>query len=313
MTTTTTQLFTTLSALILVSAKPFWLAADINTIEWQEGCLTTVLCSHPRFQLLKDLLPVSERASISWPVTDQFLEHTVAPFITYWPSGRIEDVSLSASVVGVDTTYGFPRTCDQTPAVRIFPTDIYELAAESEEPAENKTIHLKAKCFEATITVTKYTERCPWCPDPKEFYISSLSNDIQQHINLEQSALESGIHSFVGMFYNSSTSESLQVGICLLAALAFFSSLAFSIMLVIYLKTKKTAHRNSVSVNVQPRLIPCNSRCEEYDTRYDMPWDQQRPLTYWMSKSTVTSPNSLRSEAYQTYRIPPPPNFSPPV
>ncbi|EFO91775.1 hypothetical protein CRE_07009 [Caenorhabditis remanei] len=112
----------------------------------------------------KDLLPISERVSISWPVTEQFLEHTVAPFISYWPSGRIEDVSLSAQVVGVDTTYGFPRTCDQTPAVRIFPVDIYGLTPES---AENKTIHLKAKCFEATITVTKHVERCPWCPDPR--------------------------------------------------------------------------------------------------------------------------------------------------
>lgn len=32
-------------------SKPFWLSADINSIEWQEGCLTTVLCSHPRFQV----------------------------------------------------------------------------------------------------------------------------------------------------------------------------------------------------------------------------------------------------------------------
>ncbi|KAF1761302.1 hypothetical protein GCK72_009558 [Caenorhabditis remanei] len=291
---------------MIQNQKPFWLSADIDSIEWQEGCLTTVLCSHPRFQLLKDLLPISERVSISWPVTEQFLEHTVAPFISYWPSGRIEDVSLSAQVVGVDTTYGFPRTCDQTPAVRIFPVDIYGLTPES---AENKTIHLKAKCFEATITVTKHVERCPWCPDPREVLIS---NEIPQQINLQQSALESGIHSFVGMFYKSSTSESLQVGICLLAALAFFSSLAFSIMLVVYLKSKKSTRRN-VSVNVQPRLIPCNSHCEDYDTRYDLPWDQQRPLTYWMSKSTVTSPTSMRSEGYQTYRIPPPPNFSPPV
>lgn len=129
------------------------------------------------FQLLKDLLPISERASISWPVTEQFLEHTVAPFVSYWPSGRIEDVSLSAQVVGVDTTYGFPRTCDQTPAVRIFPVDLYELAPES---AENKTIHLKAKCFEATITVTKHVERCPWCPDPQEILIS---NEIPQQVN----------------------------------------------------------------------------------------------------------------------------------
>ncbi|EFP09606.1 hypothetical protein CRE_25526 [Caenorhabditis remanei] len=293
---------------MIQNQKPFWLSADIDSIEWQEGCLTTVLCSHPRFQLLKDLLPISERVSISWPVTEQFLEHTVAPFISYWPSGRIEDVSLSAQVVGVDTTYGFPRTCDQTPAVRIFPVDIYGLTPES---AENKTIHLKAKCFEATITVTKHVERCPWCPDPREVLIS---NEIPQQINLQQSSLESGIHSFVGMFYKSSTSESLQVGICFLAALAFFSSLAFSIMLVVYLKSKKPTRRN-VSVNVQPRLIPCNSHCEDYDTRfrYDLPWDQQRPLTYWMSKSTVTSPTSMRSEGYQTYRIPPPPNFSPPV
>ncbi|CAL2036924.1 unnamed protein product [Caenorhabditis brenneri] len=291
---------------IVQNQKPFWLSAEIDSIEWQEGCLTTVLCSQPRFQLVKDLLPTSERASINWPVTDQFLEQTVAPFISYWPSGRIEDMSLSAQVVGVDTTYSFPRTCDQTPAVRIFPVDIYELSPES---SDNKTIHLKAKCFEATITVTKHVERCPWCPDPREVLIS---NEIPQQMNLQQSALESGIHSFVGIFYKSSTSESLQVGICLLAALAFFASLAFTIMLAVYLKTKKATRRN-VSVNVQPRLIPCNSRCDDYDTRYDLPWDQQRPLTYWMSKSTVTSPTSMRSEGYQTYRIPPPPNFSPPV
>lgn len=65
-----------------------------------------------------------------WPpaVSDptQFIQEAQRSLVSFWPSGKPEDVSISCQVVGTDPTYGFPRVCDQTASNRIFQEVIHE-------------------------------------------------------------------------------------------------------------------------------------------------------------------------------------------
>ncbi|CAB3402274.1 unnamed protein product [Caenorhabditis bovis] len=277
---------------IISASSPFWLTAEVQNIEWMEGCLTTALCAQPRFQVVKDLMPISERVSINWPISERFSADSSKQFVSYWPSGRVEDISIAAQVTGTDRTYGFPRVCDQTPSVRVFP----EIDEAFEQDVNNRTFHVKGKCFDAVIHVSKHTERCPWCPDPADMIIG---NEIQ--MPSEASALESSINSLVGFLYTpSSSTESLQIVIIVLAGFAVLASTAFSLVLVLFLKSK----RSNVHINVKPKLIPYIE-----ESRYELPWDQMnRPLTKWISPSTCSGRSS---EGYNSFRIPPPPSFSP--
>ncbi|CAI5444833.1 unnamed protein product [Caenorhabditis angaria] len=265
-----------LSSIIFASsieASEFWISAQIESVKWQEGCLTTALCTQPRFQIIEDLLPISERSSISWPVAEQLNQRQ---FVSYWPNGRVEDISISAQVIGVDRTYGFPRICDQTPAVRIFPEDIEIMDLDKEINLNNKTIHIKAKCFDAIITLQKH-ERCPWCQDPSEI---EISNEIPQELIFSE---------------KFSSAENLQISVVLLAMFAVLLSTAFAILLICYIKTKKSYSRKNQNmiINVQPKLIPYEQYTYSNSSRH--PW------------SFTNSTSSTAST------IPPPPSFPPPV
>ncbi|CAJ0597459.1 unnamed protein product [Cylicocyclus nassatus] len=66
-----------LAVLILLPAtlaESFWITAELLRVDWKEGCLTTAGCSQPRFKILEDMLPNSERISISWPVSEHFVQ-----------------------------------------------------------------------------------------------------------------------------------------------------------------------------------------------------------------------------------------------
>ncbi|CAI5444834.1 unnamed protein product [Caenorhabditis angaria] len=331
-------IFCTLIGVVL--GEQFWLSAEVNSIDWREGCLTTALCSQPRFQLVKDLLPVNERVSVNWPISEHFVKDSIHPFVTYWPSGKLEDISLSAQVVGIDRTYGFPRICDQTPSIRMFPEEqkikvlhhhkdhlpTTESPNPPPHPDDSLLLNIKGKCFNATLIITKHTERCPWCPDPKDISI------INQEIGSDPNALKTA--SIYSIF---SDERMVHLGVLILAVIAVISSTAFAIVLVMFLRNKRKMNekKNKKNPRFHPYISVKGHEMIEDNNRYDMPWEQHnKPLTYWMtssnkSDSTMTSPldsasslgqhqNELYHSAYttrdgyQTYHRPPPPMFPPP-
>ncbi|KHJ86177.1 hypothetical protein OESDEN_14081 [Oesophagostomum dentatum] len=174
----------------VVLAEQFWMTAELLRVDWREGCLTTAGCSQPRFKILEDMLPLSEKISISWPVSEHFVQDHARSFVSHWANGKPEDVTLSCQVVGTDPTYGFPRVCDQTASIRVFQDGVVEAFCDDlitsmfqgrnrrhqtttttplpEEELGKKLIEIRAKCFNATVAVQKHTERCPWCPDPSD-------------------------------------------------------------------------------------------------------------------------------------------------
>ncbi|CAJ0604697.1 unnamed protein product [Cylicocyclus nassatus] len=166
-----------LALLPVILAESFWKTAELLRVDWREGCLTTAGCSHPRFKILKNMLPLKEKISISWPVSEDFVQDYSRPFVSHWAKGIPEDLILSCQVVGTDPTYGFPRICDQTASIRVFKDNASDgnrpqlatiTTSHPEEELGKKLVEIRAKCFNATIAVQKHKERCPWCPDPSE-------------------------------------------------------------------------------------------------------------------------------------------------
>lgn len=52
----------------------FWLTAELLSVEWRKGCLTTAGCAEPRFQITEVNSANNEAISISWPVTLKLVE-----------------------------------------------------------------------------------------------------------------------------------------------------------------------------------------------------------------------------------------------
>ncbi|PAV84221.1 hypothetical protein WR25_25499 [Diploscapter pachys] len=303
-------LFTLMSVFSSSFADPFWVTIEVSAVDWRDGCLTTAQCSQPRFKLLEDLIPINEHQSVSWPVSDRMIQDSVRPFVAFWPSGRLDDLSLAAQVVGTDPAYGFPRVCDQTTAIRLFPEEDGNSGknvirvhrgeiSSSEDGNARRVMTIRGKCFNATITVQKHAERCAWCPDPREVTI------IGQELNSDPSVSASILSQLRG------EDGLMHLGIVVLALVAIVTSAAFGCLLVVYLRQKKL-HKQ---ISVKPRFHPYTPATlvpkSDDENRYDMPWEQSRPLTYWLSSShkctsdggTTTSPLDSASSLGKILRI----------
>ncbi|CAJ0597578.1 unnamed protein product [Cylicocyclus nassatus] len=287
-----------LSLLLLlpaVMADPFWMTADLLRVDWSEGCLTTAGCSHPRFEILGDLPPQFEEISISWPISEHFVQDTSRSFVSHWAKGKPEDLKLRCQVVGTDPLYGFPRVCDLTGSVRAFPDGIDEIlerrrrqakvtttTAMPEEELGKRLIEVRARCFNATVAVEKHTERCPWCPDPEDVAL------------IEQKFPEDPSSAFSTSIFSRLKNDDkvLQASVLTLAAICVLTSMSFACALVALLRQKRSHRQITIKARCQP-YSPPSCKIPEEETRYDMPWEQTLPLTYCLSsssKSTTTSP-----------------------
>ncbi|CAJ0597576.1 unnamed protein product [Cylicocyclus nassatus] len=276
-----------------VMADSFWMTADLLRVDWSEGCLTTAGCSHPRFEIIGDLLLLTEEISISWPISEHFVQDTSRSFVSHWAKGKPEDLKLRCQVVGTDPLYGFPRVCDHTASVRAFPDGdgILERRRRQamvtttplpEEELGKRLIEIRARCFNATVAVEKHTERCPWCPDPLDVTLIEhrLPGD-------PSSAFSTSIFSRL-----KSDDKILQASLLTLAAVSILTSMSFACALVALLRQKRSHRQITVKSRCQPYSAP-NCKISEEENRYDMPWEQTLPLTYCVSsssKSTTTSP-----------------------
>ncbi|CAJ0597591.1 unnamed protein product [Cylicocyclus nassatus] len=277
----------------IVMANSFWMTADLLRVDWSEGCLTTAGCSHPRFKILGDLLPLTEEISISWPISEHFVQDTSRSFVSHWAKGKPEDLKLRCQVVGTDPLYGFPRVCDHTASVRAFPDGTVEVLERRrrqamvtttslpEDELGKRLIEIRARCFNATVAVEKHTERCPWCPDPSDVAL------IEQRLPEDLPPASTSILSRL-----KSDDKILQASVLTLAGISILTSMSFACALVALLRQKRSHREITVRTRCQPYSQP-NCKISEEENRYDAPWEQTLPLTYCLtssSKSTTTSP-----------------------
>ncbi|GMT19723.1 hypothetical protein PFISCL1PPCAC_11020 [Pristionchus fissidentatus] len=305
------------AALSAGSQEGFWITAELLRVDWKEGCLTTGGCSHPRFKIVKEIQSMKEKVSISWPVSEHFVQESSRQFVSHWSSGIPDEVTLSCQITGNDPVYAFPRVCDQTAASKPFrgtgSDDVFGryrrhdgLVVETIEADERrKVIEVRGRCFNATLVVQKHTERCPWCPDPAA--LSIIANELPEEAQISSASALLGL----------SDAQLLHVGLFALGLLTVVITCLLCCFIIAYCRQKTTIKKRSVSV--KPRHTYIYQQDDE--RRYDAPWEQQsgRPLTYGLfsnsnscSKSetnTTTSPlDSSSSIGFYSHRplVPPP-------
>ncbi|CAI4229088.1 unnamed protein product [Auanema sp. JU1783] len=297
-----------------VNAETFWITTELLKVDWREGCLTTANCAHPRFKIQEELLTLSDERTVSWPISEHFVQDAPRVLVSEWRSGKPEDVSVSCQVVGTDTMYGFPRTCDKTSSVRVFQ------ATDSETPIHTRSrrhnmettdekgksiIEIRGKCFNATLTIEKHTERCPTCPDPNDMTI--IGQELPDELSVFSASILAPLRG---------EDRLMHIGMLALAAIAVCTSAAFGCLLVAFMRQKNFS-RSTRQISVKPRYhLPYSPALVKTDdeSRYDMPWELHRNLGYWQTKSdtaTTTSPldssSSIGTGRYNYRSTMPPP------
>ncbi|CAJ0597725.1 unnamed protein product, partial [Cylicocyclus nassatus] len=211
------------------------------------------------------------------------------PFVSHWTKGNPTDLVLSCQVVGTDPTYGFPRICDQTASIRVFEDSAsgrnrrhqhMTNIAMPEDELGKKLVEIRAKCFNVTMAIQKHTERCLWCPDPSE--VAVVEQKLPENIPSANPA---------SVFMRLLGDTIMPLSMLVLAGIAIMSTIGIGCVLIALLLLKRTSCHISSKPNSQPRS---RSNLVKIPVR-DAPWEQTRPLTYWLSSSskseaTTTSP-----------------------
>uniref|UniRef100_A0A915PK72 C2 domain-containing protein n=1 Tax=Setaria digitata TaxID=48799 RepID=A0A915PK72_9BILA len=270
----------------------YWLVADVLSIEWRKGCLTTAGCAEPRFQVTKVNTVNNEANLISWPVTLKLAEEqyyyaknkqilningngennvhkeTSRSFISHWTSRSFNDIALRCEVAGLDPTYGFPRICDSTPTKRIFGDESDHFASLRKQHAVTSgklVVEVKGKCFNASLALQKY-DRCPTCIEHRSIAV------VEQYSDSETSS------EFLSRFHGN---DQFLYAVVILAAFAVILTAGFACLLIAFLHQKRRLNEsNSKQLLRSEQLNTAHSLqiCQD-DSRYDIPWEQA-PTTY---------------------------------
>ncbi|MFH4980169.1 hypothetical protein AB6A40_006878 [Gnathostoma spinigerum] len=282
----------------------FWLTAELLSVGWRKGCLTTGGCAEPRFKLTITNGAVREKTSISWPISEDLVQDYSRSFVSYWTSGTPDDMVIDCEVTGLDPTYGFPRTCDSTAPKKIFAAAYDNLDVFAVPPSARNSgydegkivIEVKAKCFNTTLTVQKHQKRCPWCPDPNT--IAFVDSQYTPSEPLTE------------LIPDTKSEENLvHFGIAALSIVTIVTTVAFTFLLIAFVRQR----RRSAVLRREPHFYESynekahNANNEQYQTlkrdekRYDVPWEQKyRPLPYLLDTRNALS-------------VPPPPDASTPI
>uniref|UniRef100_A0A915AIS2 Secreted protein n=1 Tax=Parascaris univalens TaxID=6257 RepID=A0A915AIS2_PARUN len=256
---------------IMTDSKAFWTTTDLISVDWKMGCLTTAYCSTPQFRLTVSNHVSAESNSISWMVTQDIVQDHSRPFISYWTRGAPSDLSVACEVIGSDPKYAFQRTCDYTPVVGIFRETLLQntsyVGRKTQMPLRLRdldkgkmVVELRGKCFNATVTVQKHNDRCPWCVEitttPQVVVIPKT--EVPRKMT-DESILE----------------ERLElVGVSILATICVLSAAAFACLLVAYLK-----QRSNVESRENERTYVANLM------KVDSPFRNSNQIEYWDKKS----------------------------
>ncbi|VDM45305.1 unnamed protein product [Toxocara canis] len=267
-------------------SNSFWLSADLLSVEWRKGCLTTAGCADPRFNIIKANAVSNERISISWPVTQDIVQDHSRSFISHWSDGSPRDITLSCEVAGVDPTYGFPRVCDATSGARIFRktpdgktamirvrrSDVSTLRLESAEG--RMVVELKGKCYNATLAVAKHEARCPWCSEHSDIAI------VEQYLEADPSS------EFLRQL--GGRDHFLYMALIFLSAISAILSASFACLLVAFLRQK----RNS--------KLMANKHHLYHEQSNHMVHPLREPESEPDSRSAACLPLNSYSETYET-------------
>ncbi|KAL4003014.1 hypothetical protein ACH3XW_5890 [Acanthocheilonema viteae] len=282
----------------------YWIELELQAIHWKPACLTTGGCVNPRFRISKSNKFNAEIIAISWSITENFVERHSRKFITHWMHGKPHEITLQCEVIGMDPLYGFSRTCDTTQNIEIFKEndDIQELDSYSKLVSENELliderrgkliVEIRAKCFNASFAVRKYTKHCPWCLAQDDMTLiesapeyESTDEDVRAEMGL--------IEKFVQFSLGQQTLFIFLLGLSLISLLGLICLLLViskqrHFISLLQKRSQPNSHLNSYLYSEQLAKPAKNA-----DDRYDVPWDQKCILQrFWINGNSTIDDDS---------------------
>ncbi|CAG9530225.1 unnamed protein product [Cercopithifilaria johnstoni] len=284
----------------------YWIELELQSVYWKPTCLTTGGCANPRFRISKSNKFNAEIISISWSITENFLERHSRKFVTHWMHGKPDEITLQCEVIGMDPLYGFSRTCDTTQNIEIFNENdnieevnsYSKLTSEDESPIDERhgklIVEIRAKCFNASFAARKYTKHCPWCLADDDMTLIESAPEYES--TDEGGTAKMGfIEKFAQFFLSQQTLLIFLLGLSLISLLGLICLLLViskqrHFISLLQKRSQHTNHLNSYLYSEQ-LAKPVKSA----DDRYDVPWDQKCILQRFWSKenSIIDSDNTL--------------------
>ncbi|KAK6100572.1 hypothetical protein QQG55_1210 [Brugia pahangi] len=285
----------------------YWIELELQAVHWRPTCLTTGGCANPRFRISKFNKFNAEIISISWSITENFVERHSRKFITHWLNGKPHEITLQCDVIGMDPLYGFLRTCDTTQNIEIFKENnefqelnTYQMLESSEDELSMNErngkliVEIRAKCFNASFIARKYMKHCPWCSVPDDMTL--IESAAPEYETTDDDAKMSLAKKFVQFFLGE------QILLIFLLSLLLISLLGLICLLLIISK-----QRHFISL-LQKRSQP-NNHLNSYlyskqfsksvknaDDRYDVPWDQHCILQrFWINDNSNIDDNKQQT------------------
>ncbi|VDN50493.1 unnamed protein product [Dracunculus medinensis] len=273
------------------------------SVEWKRLCLTTAGCHESRFRIIMFNEISNIQLIKSWTIGDGQFQDKPRSFISSWENGTPNAITISSEVAGIDPTYKFPRICDLSKNFTMYDQSKnnqistrmrldHQLIMEDENG--KMMIELKGRCFNVTLALTKFEERCPWC---------SVSNDVTVIEN--QYAEDDQKFDFIRTFLTDD--HWLFGAIIILAFVATISCIAFACLLKAFLQQKQIySSKKSRFVGCSHNFAVIESPCtSENSSKYEIPWDQKyRILPRWtsiQSDETVSSPVDSSTSSSSQY------------
>ncbi|MCP9258525.1 hypothetical protein DINM_001557 [Dirofilaria immitis] len=261
----------------------YWIELELQTVHWKPTCLTTGGCSNPRFRISKSNKFNAEIISISWSITENFVERHSRKFITHWMHGKPHEITLQCDVIGMDPLYGFLRTCDTTQNIEIFnekdeteESNNYPRTVSDDELSTNERhgkliVEIRAKCFNASFAAQKYMKHCPWCTtqDGMTFIETASEHESIEDVTAKMGSVEKFMQAFIVVSKQRHSISVLQKRSQLLQPPTHLNSYLYSEQLA---KPAKNVNH-----------------------RYDVPWDQKCFLQrFWINENpNIGSGNAI--------------------
>uniref|UniRef100_A0A0N5A185 C2 domain-containing protein n=1 Tax=Parastrongyloides trichosuri TaxID=131310 RepID=A0A0N5A185_PARTI len=198
---------------IYASNKKFWITGQVKYVEWKKNCLTIDRCLQPRFQLAFYISEDNIASRVDSPIIERLHIKNRMLFNSYFEDASPNDLTVTASVIGVDSLFNVPVNCDNSNYAQAFSSFVLD--------SETVDVVLEGKCFRVFIDIEKYESECPWCP--KE-------NDVN---NIKKEKIDD--KSFLKSFIFSSDQNLLTIVLIFIVLL--FCTLA-TILIILIIKQK---------------------------------------------------------------------------
>ncbi|VDK52194.1 unnamed protein product [Anisakis simplex] len=170
-------------------------------------------------------------------------------------------------------------------------------------------VELRGKCFNATITVQKHMQHCPWCHEPTTPTTTTTKTSstlVRQKVR-QQTTTASPVEGFV-------LDERFElICVSVLATVCVLSAAAFTCLLIAYLRLRSNMLSRANEKTYLANLMKVDSpfartslQTEERETSkliqksFSVPWEQRKKFVHWLSSSSNETVSTRAASSNET-------------